>query len=245
MKRKIRSFIIFLVTLLFLAGFAVFIYPYLNGAVIDNKLDTVATEFLSKAPTESANVSSENLKEIAIANDYTDLWNAMVAYNKKLWEEKQVGLCDPWSYEQPSFRLADYGIQDEIFGVVSIPKLDLKLPLYLGSTHEHMSEGAAHLSQTSIPIGGNNTNCVIAGHCGWRGASYFRFISELEPGDEVIITNLWETLVYRVTEKQVIAPNEIEEVLIRGGRDMITLMTCHPYASGGKQRYLVFCDRVS
>ena len=168
----------------------------------------------------------------------------MVAYNKKLWEEKQAGLCDPWSYEQPSFHLADYGIQDEVFGVISIPKLDLKLPLYLGATSEHMSQGAAHLSQTSIPIGGTNTNSVIAGHCGWRGGSYFRFISELEPGDEIVITNLWETLIYRVSEKQIIAPNEIEKVLIRADRDMVTLITCHPYASGGKQRYLIFCDRA-
>ena len=118
------------------------------------------------------------------------------------------------------------------------------LSLYLGATASHMAEGAAHLSQTSLPIGGRNTNCVIAGHRGWNGADYFRYITELKPGDEVMITNLWETLTYRVTDTRIIMPNEVEQILIQEGRDMITLLTCHPYASGGKQRFLIFCDRV-
>ena len=106
-----------------------------------------------------------------------------------------------------------------------------------------MAAGAAHLSQTSLPIGGNNTNCVIAGHRGWRGASYFRYVTDLQPGDKVYITNLWETLAYTVTETKIIKPNEIEKILIQPGRDMVTLLTCHPYASGGKQRYVVYCER--
>jgi len=89
-----------------------------------------------------------------------------------------------------------------------------------------------------------NTNCVIAGHRGYSGAAYFRYVTELKPGDEVIITNLWETMTYVVTETKIIMPNEVDQILIQEGRDMITLLTCHPYASGGKQRYLVFCDRV-
>jgi sortase A len=69
-------------------------------------------------------------------------------------------------------------------------------------------------------------------------------VTELKPGDEVIISNLWETMTYVVTETKIIMPNEVDQILIQEGRDMITLLTCHPYASGGKQRYLVFCDRV-
>lgn len=107
-----------------------------------------------------------------------------------------------------------------------------------------MADGAAILSQTSIPIGGANTNAVIAGHRGYRGASYFRYITELEIGDQVIITNLWESLSYEVVEKKIIQPYEVEEILIQPGEDMITLLTCHPYASGGKQRYVIYCARV-
>ena len=67
----------------------------------------------------------------------------------------------------------------------------------------------------------------------------------LQPGDEVIITNLWETLQYRVAEIQIIQPNEVEQILIKPGQELVTLLTCHPYASGGRQRYLVICERVN
>ena len=100
------------------------------------------------------------------------------------------------------------------------------------------------LSGTSVPIGGSSTNAVIAGHRGWGGAAYFRYITELAIGDEVIITNLWERLRYQVVGTKIIEPHEIENIFIQPGRDMVTLLTCHPYASGGKQRYLVYCQRI-
>lgn len=175
---------------------------------------------------------------------YTKLWEEMESYNRTIWEEKQDALSDPWSYIQPSFVLGDYGLEEEVFGVISIPSLELELPLYLGASDEHLSKGAAVLSQTSIPIGGNNTNCVIAGHRGWYGASYFRHIDQLQPGDEVIITNLWESLHYTVVETTTIKPNDVEAIHIRENRDLLTLLTCHPPASGGKERLLVFCERT-
>ena len=106
-----------------------------------------------------------------------------------------------------------------------------------------MADGAAHLSQTSLPIGGMDTNCVIAGHRGYCGASYFRHLDQLHIGDRVSVTNLWETLTYRVCEIRVIDPSDVEEILIQPGRELLTLLTCHPYASGGRQRYVVYCER--
>ena len=122
--------------------------------------------------------------------------------------------------------------------------MDLEMPIYLGATEQHMADGAAHMSQTSLPIGGENTNCVIAGHRGYSGASYFRYIDTLKVGDLVYVTNLWETLTYRVSEIQIIDPHEVEKILIQPGRELLTLLTCHPYASGGRQRYVVFCERI-
>ena len=95
-----------------------------------------------------------------------------------------------------------------------------------------------------MPIGGSNTNCVLAGHRGWYGALFFRHIELLEIGDEITIRNLWDTLTYQVVEIQVIEPNEIEEILVQPGRDLVTLLTCHPYGSGGRYRYVVFCERM-
>lgn len=139
--------------------------------------------------------------------------------------------------------LGRYGLEEEVFGIITIPALDLEMPLYLGATSAHMAKGAAHLSQTSLPIGGNNTNCVIAGHRVWNGAAYFRNVTVLQSGDTVIITNLWETLTYTVTATDIIEPYEVEKILIQEGKDMLTLLTCHPYASGGKQRHVIYCER--
>ena len=115
--------------------------------------------------------------------------------------------------------------------------------IYLGATELHMAAGAAHLSQTSLPIGGMDTNCVIAGHRGYNGASYFRNLDKLHVGDLVTVTNLWETLRYRVCEIRIIDPSDVDEILIQPGRELLTLLTCHPYASGGRQRYVVYCER--
>ena len=132
-----------------------------------------------------------------------------------------------------------------MFGVLSIPALGLEMPVYLGASSQNMALGAAQLGQTSIPVGGKNTNAVIAGHRGWNGADYFRYITELVPGDHITITNLWETLEYAVVGTRIISPDDVDAIKIQPGKDMITLFTCHPYASGGRQRYLVFCERIN
>ncbi len=238
---------ILLMVTLFLFGLTVLAYPYLYGFCVDTELRQEAQSFLDTqliedGPITTPDASPEETPAL-IPEEHSELWLAMREYNDRIWREKQEGLCDPWAYEQPSFVLGDYGLDNEVFGVISIPTLELEMPIYLGATQRHMTDGAAHLSQTSLPIGGESTNCVIAGHRGYNGAAYFRYVTELQIGDEVIITNLWETLTYKVTWTQIIMPNDVKSILIQEGRDMITLLTCHPYASGGKQRFLVFCER--
>lgn len=58
------------------------------------------------------------------------------------------------------------------------------------------------------------------------------------------LTNIWETLTYEVVEIKIIMPNEVKAIHIQEGRELLTLLTCHPYASGGKQRLLVICERI-
>lgn len=175
---------------------------------------------------------------------YENLFYEMQRHNMALYAYKQRELTSKTAYELSQFSLTAYGVPDETFGVISIPAMELEMPLYLGASEEHMANGAAVLSQTSIPIGGKDTNAVIAGHRGYGGYDYFRYIDKLELGDEVTITNLWDTLNYKVTDIQIVSPDSVQSILIQPGKDMITLLTCHPYASGGKYRYLVFCERV-
>lgn len=174
---------------------------------------------------------------------YAGLREAMQAYNEQIYEDRQAGLSDPWCYTASVIDLAAYGLEGEAVGVLTIPAMDYEEPIYLGATDDHLNRGAAQLSISSMPIGGSNTNCVLAGHRGWNGALHFRHIELLELGDEIIVTNLWETLTYTVSEIRIIEPWQTEALLIQEGRDLITLLTCHPYGSGGRYRYVVYCER--
>ena len=104
-----------------------------------------------------------------------------------------------------------------------------------------MAKGAAHLSQTSLPIGGDSTNCVLAAHRGYAKAEMFRYLDRLKYGDKIYFTNLWETRCYRVKEVKIILPDETDQILIQKGRDMITLITCNPYRHN-YQRMVVYCE---
>lgn len=246
MRRKRRKRIAVAV---FLLGLAVFLFPLAYGAMTDQAISQEANSFLEAMgfapPAAQETPPQETIpEETEPTVPYEELLEAMEQYNATIWEERQSGMTDSRSYEQPSFDLREYGIENEVFGVIRIPRLELSMPIYLGATEQHMADGAAHLSQTSIPIAGENVNCVLAGHRGYNGASYFRYIPDLQVGDEVIITNLWGELRYKVAGSKIIAPNDIQEILIQEGRELLTLLTCHPYASNGRQRYVVYCERI-
>ena len=165
-----------------------------------------------------------------------DLYTQMETYNRNLYKSGQE-FTGPETYEQNPLGV------DGAIGSVRIPDMDVELPLYIGATYEHLDQGAAVLGGTSMPIGGENSNCVISGHRSWCGAPYFRDIEVLEKGSEVLINNGRETLHYRVFETKIILPDQTEALLIQPGKDLVTLITCHPYMGGGTHRYLVYCER--
>lgn len=174
---------------------------------------------------------------------YPELLADLQGYNQRIYTERQAGLADALAYEEPAVLLRDCGVEGEIIGVLEIPTLELVMPVYLGASDSHLAAGAAVLGNTSVPIGGMSTNCVIAGHRGWYGADYFRHIDRLQVDDMVTITNLWETLTYAVVDMKIIQPDQVDKIKIQPGRDLLTLITCHPYASGGRQRLVVYCER--
>ena len=175
---------------------------------------------------------------------YEDLYRSIQTYNEWLVKINQGNLTNSVSMAIVPFTMTDYGLPDEVFGVLRIPAMDLEMPIYLGANDENMAAGAAVLTQTSIPIGGENTNAGIAGHRGWNGYPYFLDIENLQVGDLVYIKNIWEELTYKVTAIRIVYPDDIDAILIQPGRDMVTLLTCHPPNTGGRYRYLVYCERV-
>ena len=217
-----------LAALLAVAGVCVMLWPTFTGSRLESHAEEAAQTFLEERKPEQ---------------QYPELLAELQAYNQRIYTEKQSGLVDLKACEEPAVDLTAYGIDDEIIGVLEIPAMELTMPVYLGASDAHLAAGAAVLGNTSAPIGGNSTNCVIAGHRGWKGADYFRHIDKLVVGDSATLTNLWGTLTYTVTDIQVIQPHEVAKIKIQPNRDLLTLLTCHPYASGGRQRYVTYCER--
>ena len=56
--------------------------------------------------------------------------------------------------------------------------------------------------------------------------------------------NSSEILAYRVTEKKVIDPSESDALAIIEGKDLMTLLTCHPYMVNS-HRLLIIGERVA
>ena len=237
----------FLLYLILFSGIVIAAFPYIRGAIMDRRAARIAEDFLSRVivdPYREEDVVITFTEPTEEKREYPELWDAMVAYNESIYAENQSGMVNLQSFEKQSFVLQNYGLEDEVFGVISVPAIELSMPIYLGASRANMAIGAALMTETSLPIGTPNSNAVICGHRGWNGASYFLHIDKIQIGDTVTITNLWEELEYTVVSTKIISPYDLDAVKIQEGKEMITLLSCHPVASGGKQRYLVFCERT-
>lgn len=175
--------------------------------------------------------------------DLERLYEDSVKYNEMLKINQGDLLVDSYSYVNPSIDLTTYGIFNGIYGYISAPTIDMKLPLFLGANDQTMSYGAAHLTYTSLPIGGESTNCVIAGHTGYVGKIFFDNIRNLKVGDEITVTNYWNTLTYKVTDTAIYKPNQSNDIFIKPNRDVLTLITCVGNGLNGFDRYYVECER--
>lgn len=251
MRRAIKIALIILTLATFFASAYLVLRPWLLRTVSQKQAQSAVEAFFSEyhpaqkhAPetaTPSTPIESEEIPE----RSYADLFAAMQDYNRQIFSEKQCNLRDPWSYTVPALDLTEYGLEaDTPIAVLQIPSIGVELPVYSGASAKNLSKGAVLLSQTSFPIGGENTNAVLGAHRGWGGEDYLRNIEAVRIGDEVRMANLWETLCYTVIEIKIIEPDEISQILIQPDRDLLTVFTCHPYGSSGRYRYLLICERA-
>lgn len=175
--------------------------------------------------------------------DIDRLYKDSVAYNESLKNNQSSLLTDSYSYVKPSLDLRNYGISDGIYGYVSAESINMKLPIYLGASNTNMSYGAAHMTYTSLPTGGKNTNTVLAGHTGYIGRIFFDNLRNLKIGDEVKLRNYWDSLTYKVVETKICKPNQSQDIFIKKDRDILTMITCISDNNGGFDRYFVICER--
>lgn len=175
--------------------------------------------------------------------DLDKLYKDSVEYNKNLVKTQATSLVDT-SYDAPALNLNNYGIFDNIYGYISAPTIDMKQPIYLGANDTTMAYGVGHLCYTSLPIGGESTNTVLAAHTGYFGKTFFDNLLYLKKGDPVYIKNYWNTLEYKVIASEVHVPNDSYEMYIKDGKDLLTLVTCI-YDNGQNNRLYIICERVN
>lgn len=148
-------------------------------------------------------------------------------YNE-IVKNSDISMVDPFAGEN----LGSVNIlnnQDDIFAYLVIPKININLPIFLDASYEHMAKGVGQVSGTSIPVGGESTRSVLAGHRGWWTDVFLLYVNDLVEGDKFYIKRGEKTLTYEVFSKEVVSPYDWEKLKVIDKEDIVTLMTCTPY----------------
>ena len=232
MKRKLNSI---LIALLFLAGLSLLLYP-----LISNQWNSYRQSRLISSYTDG--VEEKNGKN---AIDYDLEWQKAEAYNKNLLP---MILPDSFAIAEMSDRDEAYMAclnlnGDGIMGIVEIPKINVKLPIYHTTDTDVLEIGAGHLEGSSLPIGGESNHAVISAHRGLPSATLFTDLDKLEKGDHFLLHVLDDTLCYEVDQISVVEPEQTEALSVVEGEDLVTLLTCTPYGVNS-HRLLVRGHRV-
>ena len=206
-----------IMTLLFLIGMGIFIYPSLSDYVARRNVIQGAAFYHQNTSSLSKEEKDKLLTE---AKEYN------ASLNSDKVEDPFIpgsGRAIPTNYPE----ILD--TEDGIMGYVDIPKIKVYLPIRYGSDEETLTKGAGHIEQTHLPVGGNGNLSVITAHTGFTGADMFNRLVEMQKGDTFMIYVLGETTTYEVDDISVIEPEDIEKLRPIKDKDYLTLLTCTPY----------------
>lgn len=116
-----------------------------------------------------------------------------------------------------------------VMGYIDVPKIRVKLPIYHGTEEGVLQTSIGHLAETSLPVGGEGSHCVLSGHRGLPSAKLFSDLDKLVEGDTFTLSILNESYTYEVDRIRVVEPKDLSELQIEPGKDLCTLVTCTPY----------------
>lgn len=225
MKRKL---ILILSVLLFMGAVAITAYPMIANYINDKHQSAIRIEYAQEV---------EALED----SEIRDARQAAITYNESL---------KPIRYDREAVQAAAESYDDllnlhgsGLMGYVEIPKIEVNLPIYHGTSEEVLQKGIGHLVGSSLPIGGEGFHSVLTGHSGLAGKRLFSDLEQLVPGDAFFLHVLGETLAYEVTEINRVLPHETELLTALAGEDLCTLVTCTPYGVNS-HRLLVRGSRV-
>lgn len=232
MKKEIKEKLtIFLFILMIILGIGVILYPVISNQlnkvnyqeVIDNYQNTV---------TKQKNSQNEELIEEARE------------YNRSLTSLDITDVFQDPNRESSHEYLSILNIEKNgMMGYISIPKIDVRIPIYHGTNSDVLQKGVGHLEGSSFPVGGENTHAILSAHRGLPSSRLFTDLDQLEVGDTFYIYILDQVFAYQVDQVQVIEPSETDPLRIVEGGDYVTLVTCTPYAIN-THRLLVRGERI-
>lgn len=152
-------------------------------------------------------------------------------YNNHLTET--ISLTDPFENmleENDQYPTLLNFTAEGVMGYIEIPKINFLLPIYHGVSNNVLAKGIGHLPETSLPVGGESTHCVLAGHSGMSNARLFTDLPKLESGDVFYLHIYNKTLTYTVDLVKKVLPTDTSDLRIMDGEDYVTLVTCVPIA---------------
>jgi sortase A len=214
MKNKILPI---LASVILIAALGIALYPTVSQWVNEFLSDSSITQYNESVDTLSVDDKASLLAE---AKEYNHGLNEVVS--------------DSFSSEAFAGDERYNGIlnitEDGQIGTINIPSIDCRLPIYHGSSEDMLTKGAVHLAGTAFPIGGSSARSVISAHTAFPGKIFFDRLSEVEIGETFSVTVLGDTFYYKVTEINIVLPDEVEYLQPVKDKDLITLVTCTPYA---------------
>ncbi|KXX90292.1 sortase [Bacillus cereus] len=215
---------------IFLFGLGIFLYP-----TISNLLATRA--HYSEVSSYDKKIKALQKKEIERRE------KEAAEYNKQIQTSMKT-FADPFSEEKSNHQAyADALNLGDVMGYIEISKINIKLPIYQGTSEEVLSRGVGHLDYSSLPVGGENTHTILTGHRGLPSAKLFTDLDKLSEGDRFYIHSLDKVLAYKVDQIKVVLPHETDDLQIVENKDYTTLITCTPYGVN-TNRLLVRGERV-
>lgn len=201
--------------LMFATGVGIAAYPIISNILYERNATQVVESY------DDA-VEEMDQEEIDAAKEAARKYNEQLK-SAIVQDENGVG-------DQAGESYVDLSGVGESIGYITIPKIDLELPIYEGSSADVLQKGIGHMEQSSYPIGGEGTHSVLTGHRGLPDAELFTHLDKMEIGDCFYLHVLDEILAYRVDQIKVVEPNETGDLDIIPGKDYCTLVTCTPYS---------------
>ena len=130
-----------------------------------------------------------------------------------------------------------------VMGYITIPKINVELPIYHGTSDSILQTSIGHIEGSSLPVGGLGSHTILSGHRGLPSARLFTNLDQLAAGDTFTLTVLNETYTYEVDQIRIVEPTDLSSLQLEPGKDYCTLVTCTPYGVN-THRLLVRGHRV-